>query len=57
MLGAAVGPRVVCGVAACRCRVPAVAHAVSSSGFAAVGCVAGASARGESLGGGYVISL
>jgi len=27
-----VGTRVVCGVAVCRCRVPAVAHVVSDRG-------------------------
>ena len=49
VLGAAVGPRVVYGVAACRRRVLVVARAVSGSGVVAVGCVTGDSASGESL--------
>ena len=49
VLGTAVGPRVVCGVAVCRCRGPAVARAVSGSRTAAVSCVTDASASGESL--------
>ena len=35
VLGAAVGQRVVCGIAVCRCRVTAVAHAVSGTGVGA----------------------